>query len=436
MSSYEHYKPYGISRDVFLRSEDAIALILPVFERIAAVKEKRQLEVIRAFQDAHVSESSFISKTGYGYDDIGRDRTERVFAYVFGTEDALVRLQFSSGTHVLATCLRGLLSPGDDLLIATGMPYDTIVPTIGNIEEAFDQQGRDESVVLSSSLTNRGVTARKVDLLSDGKPDLSAIADALKPETRVVYIQKSRGYSERRALLSEDVGAIAEAIRRNGSKAVIFVDNCYGEFVEENEPSAYGADVIAGSLLKNPGAGIAPTGGYIAGRRHLLEAIADVMTAVGVGREIGPQLGYSRNILQGLFFAPSVTAASLMGAVHAAALFESAGYPVFPRYDERRGDVVQVIQTGSPDRLCQFCKAIQHVSPVDAFATPEPSLMPGYDCAIIMASGSFIQGSTIELSADGPLRPPYNAYVQGGLVFESARLGAMNALQALSTSAR
>ncbi|NLZ66721.1 MAG: hypothetical protein GX910_03620 [Clostridiaceae bacterium] len=434
MSSYEYYAPYGISRDVYLQSEDAMKMITPVFERISTVKEKRQLEVIRAFQDSYVSESSFLSKTGYGYNDIGRDRTEHVFAQVFGTEDALVRLQFSSGTHVISTCLRGLLSPGDDLLIVTGTPYDTIVPTIGRIEDVSNRKESDEMPISSSSLTARGVTARKVDLLSDGKPDLVAIASALKTKTSVIYIQKSRGYSERRALLSEDIGEIAQTIRRAGSMAVIFVDNCYGEFVEDDEPTSYGADIIAGSLLKNPGAGIAPTGGYIAGRSDLLEAIAEVMTAVGVGREIGPQLGYSREILQGLFFAPSVTAASLMGAVHVAALFELAGYPVFPRYDEERGDIVQVIQTDSPERLCQFCKAIQYVSPVDAFATPEPSPMPGYDCDIIMASGSFIQGSTIELSADGPLRPPYNAYVQGGLVFESARLGAMNALQALSES--
>ncbi|NMA17878.1 MAG: hypothetical protein GX939_03855 [Clostridiaceae bacterium] len=431
MSSYESYALHGIERDIFLQSEDAMALSAPIFERIKAVKERRQLEVIRAFQDAHISESSFLSKTGYGYDDIGRDRTERVFAQVFGTEDALVRIQFSSGTHVLATCLRGLLSPGDDLLIVTGTPYDTIIPTIGMIEDISDQEGKGDVVLSPTSLTARGVTARKINLLSDGKPDLVAIADALKPATRVVYIQKSRGYSERRTLLSEDIGAIAQAVRHAGSEAVIFVDNCYGEFVEEEEPTACGADVIAGSLIKNPGAGIAPTGGYIVGRRDLLETISDVMTAVGVGREIGPQLGYSRNILQGIFLAPSVTAASLMGAVHAAAFFGSAGYPVFPRYDDPRGDVVQVIRVGSSEHLSLFCSAIQHASPVDAFVKPVPSPMPGYDCDIIMASGSFIQGSTIELSADGPLRPPYNAYVQGGLVFESARLGAMNAMQAL-----
>ncbi len=431
MSSYESYAPHGIERDIFLQSEEAMVLCAPVFERINAVKEKRQLQVIRAFQDAHISESSFLSKTGYGYDDIGRNRTERVFAQVFGTEDALVRIQFSSGTHVLATCLRGLLSPGDDLLIVTGTPYDTSIPTIGIIEDISGQNGNLDFALSPTSLTARGVTARKVDLLSDGSPDLVAIANALKPATRVVFIQKSRGYSERRALLSEDIGAISETVRSAGSKAVIFVDNCYGEFVEEFEPTAYDADVIAGSLIKNPGAGISPTGGYIAGKRDLLEAIADIMTAVGVGREIGPQLGYSRNILQGIFFAPSVTASSLMGAVHAAALFETAGYPVFPRYDEPRGDVVQVIQMGSADRLSLFCRAIQHASPVDAFVTPVPSPMPGYDCDIIMASGSFIQGSTIELSADGPLRPPYNAYMQGGLVLESARLGAMNAMQAL-----
>ncbi len=434
MSDYNHYRPFGIGREVFELSEEAIRLARDAFIRVDEIKEKRQLDVLHAFMETRVSESVFMAKTGYGYGDIGREKTEAVFAYAFGADDALVRLQFGSGTHVLATCLRALLNDGDELLIVTGRPYDTLLPTLGVVHDALTGQTLypdDISAISRRALSSRGVTIRQLELTEEGKPDLISMRSCIKRETRMIYIQKSRGYSERRALIAEDIASIVHVVREISHDTIVFVDNCYGEFVESVEPTEVGADLIAGSLIKNPGAGLAPTGGYVAGRAKLIEEISEEMTAVDVGRHVGPSLGLSRLLLEGLYFAPSVTASALKGAIHLGALFTLAGYRCSPGIHDVRGDIVQTVQLDEASILKSFCRAIQASSPVDSFVTPAPAPMPGYDCDIIMASGSFVQGSTIELSADGPLRPPYLAFVQGGLTFENARLGAMKALESL-----
>ena len=410
-----YYEKLGISRKVFELSEQALDRVQEAFLEVERVKEKRQLEVLAAFSDAYVSESAFIHKTGYGYDDAGREQTEAVFARAFGAEDALVRTQFSSGTHVLATCLRALLSPGDELLIVTGTPYDSLQMTL---------QGPSRQ-----SLASRGVKVTIVDLLENGEPDIETIKHAISADTRLVYAQKSRGYSDRPSLVASDIAAIAKAVKEKHPAPIFFVDHCYSEFVEKTEPLEEGADLIAGSLIKNPGSGIAPGGGYVAGRKDLIFEISEGMTAIGVGRHVGPSFGLTRLLLQGLYFAPTVVASAMKGAIHLASLFSLAGYEVLPLPLDPRGDIVQLVRTGSKEKLEHFCQAIQASSPVDSFVTPVPAPMPGYDCEVIMASGSFIQGSTIELSADGPLRPPYDVFVQGGLCFENARLGAMRALE-------
>ncbi len=430
MDRFSWYRSQGISREVYALSEQALLRVREAFERVDLIREKRQLEVLAAFLDSRVSESAFQAKTGYGYDDPGREQTETVFARAFGAEDALVRLQFSSGTQVLATCLRALLNPGDDLLIVTGRPYDSLLPTLGQLERAGSgppDPAQDPEA--RQSLAARGVSIRWLDLKDDGSPDLAAIRSQVSPSTRLVYIQKSRGYSERRALLIRDIRAIAEAVKSVNPETIVFVDHCYSEFVEMTEAPQAGADLIAGSLIKNPGSGIAPAGGYIAGRADLIEEISQGMTAVGVGRHVGPSFGMTRLLLQGLYFAPTVVASAMKGAIHLAALFEEAGFQVLPGPEDERGDIVQAIRLGTARKLEAFCQAIQSSSPVDSFVTPIAAPMPGYACDVIMASGSFIQGSTIELSADGPMRAPFLVFAQGGLTFENARLGAMKALE-------
>lgn len=428
---YSYYARQGISRPVFDLSQAALEAGRPYLDAVDRIKERRQLDILAAFREASVSESAFVAKTGYGYDDAGRDQTEAVFARAFGAEDALVRLQFSSGTHVLATCLRALLSPGDRMLIVTGQPYDSLLESLGQLESVDGGPPIMSGPVSRQSLSARGVQVRYMDLLPQGQPDLDRIAREVNPSTRLVYIQKSRGYASRPALLIEDIEAIVRVVKSVSPDTLVFVDHCYAEFIELLEPPQVGADLIAGSLIKNPGSGIAPGGGYVAGRADLIEEISQGMTAVGVGRHVGPSYGLSRSILQGLYFAPTVTASAMKGAIHLAWLFQLAGFEVLPKPQEGRGDIVQVVRLGSGARLEAFCRAIQAVSPVDSFVTPIPAPMPGYDCEVIMASGSFIQGSTIELSADGPLRPPFDVFVQGGLTFENARLGAMKALEVI-----
>lgn len=425
--SFADFQPFGISRGVYDLSEQALTDVGPVFADIARVRQSNQLRVLAALQKARLAESQLGGSTGYGYDDLGREQIEKAYADVMGAESALVRIQISSGTQALALCLFGLLRPGDELLSVTGKPYDSLMETIETTQDGQGDQG---------SLRNFGVSYRQIDLLPGGNPDLAGIAAAITPKTKVVFIQKSRGYTLRRSLLAADLTAICACVRSTGSQAIILVDNCYGEFVETSEPCMTGADLCAGSLIKNPGGGLCPSGGYIAGRADLVERVAARLTAPGLGSHVGPSLGFSRLIAQGFYLAPHVVAESLKGAVFAAALFNRSGFKTFPHFDAERGDIVQTIELADPERLVAFCQAIQAASPVDSFVRPEPWAMPGYDCPVIMAAGAFVQGASIELSADGPLRSPYPAYLQGGLVFENVRLACMLAVERMGVVLR
>lgn len=388
------------------------------FERIDDITEFNQLKVLSAFIKNGVSEASFAGSTGYGYDDRGREVLERVMADCMGAEDALMRHNFVSGTHTLTVALFGILRPNDKVICLTGRPYDTITGVFG-IDEVTD-----------GSLADFGVKYGQVDLLPDGTPDIEKIKAVLKSEQpRMAYIQRSRGYSTRPSLRIADIKEIIDAVRAVSPESVIMVDNCYGEFVEKQEPCEIGADIIAGSLIKNPGGGIAPTGGYIAGKRELIEKCAMRLTCPGVGKEVGATLGHSRELYMGLFSAPHVVGEALKTAVYTAALFELLGFEVTPESGEIRGDIIQCVTLGSADGLVAFCQGMQSGAPVDAFVVPEPWDMPGYTDPVIMAAGAFTLGASIELSADGPLREPYAAWMQGGLNFHSAKAGVLLAAQ-------
>ncbi len=417
--SFAAYQAFGISESTYRLSEQALATAAPAFAAIAKNREINQLRVLSALQEARLAESQLGGSTGYGYGDLGREQIESAFARTFGAEAALVRIQISSGTQALAMCLFALLRPGDELLSVTGRPYDTLQNAIGLDPSAAD----------TGSLRDFGVSYREVALLDDGSPDLKTIGENLSDRTKVVFIQKSRGYTLRRSLLAADLAAISRTVRQAGSRAVVLVDNCYGEFTETLEPCMAGADLCAGSLIKNPGGGLCPSGGYIAGRADLVERVADRLNAPGLGSHVGPTLGFNRLIAQGFYQAPHIVAESLMGASYASALFELAGYRTFPAPLAERGDIVQTIVLGSAKRLISFCQAIQAASPVDSHIRPEPWDMPGYENQVIMAAGAFIQGASIELSADGPLRPPYPAYLQGGLNFDTIRLACLLAVE-------
>lgn len=415
------YAQYGIDETLYAASERALARSQAAFKQIREREACWQLRVIKAFQKFGLTEQSLAGSTGYGYDDQGREKLELALAELFGAEAALLRHQFSSGTHVLATCLKALLRPGERVLLASGMVYDTLKTTFG-----FAGEGD------TGSLKDFQVGVDLVELKADGSLDLPALEAAVRDQHyKLVYLQKSRGYSLRPSLLNRDMAAVAARLRAIDPELIFMVDNCYGEFVEDEEPTALGLDLCAGSLIKNLGAGIAPTGGYICGKRQLVELCAQQMTAPGVGEHVGPTLGISRDLARGLFYAPHAVAEALRSAVHAAALFSERGLNLQPAVDEVRGDIVQILELGSPEKLIAFCVAIQSASAVDAAFAPIPAPMPGYDCDIIMASGSFIQGSSIELSCDGPLRPPYAAFLQGGLSFEQGRYAQLLALKAL-----
>ena len=384
----------------------------PVFEEIDRRAEYNAMKVLSAFGEHRVSESHFAGSTGYGYGDIGRDTLDAVFAQIVGAEDALVRHNFVSGTHALTTALFGVLRPGDVLLSLTGAPYDTMEEVIGIRGEG------------SGSLKDFGVHYRQLDLLPDGTPDYAAIPEAVKG-VKVAYIQRSRGYSLRDSLSIAHIEEIAKLVKQGNPDAILMVDNCYGEFVEETEPTQHGADLTAGSLIKNPGGGLAPTGGYIAGRADLVERAAFRLTVPGIGGECGATLGVNRSLYQGLFMAPHTVCQALKTAVFAAALLEEMGFSVSPGSGEERHDIIQTVDFGKPEPLLAFCRGIQAGAPVDSFAAPEPWDMPGYDCPVVMAAGAFIQGSSIELSCDAPMREPYTAFLQGGLTYEAGRLGVM-----------
>ncbi|OUQ24763.1 hypothetical protein B5E80_06590 [Flavonifractor sp. An135] len=389
------------------------------FDRIDAIAEFNSLKVLSAFQKHRVAEAYFAGTTGYGYDDLGRDKLEEIYADIFHTEDALVRIGFVNGTHAIACALYGALKPGDILVSAVGAPYDTMLGVIGVSDKG------------PGSLMSYGVEYRQVELKNDA-PDPEGLAEAVKdPRVKAVLIQRSKGYSTRSSLSVDEIGALCAVVKANNPGAAILVDNCYGEFVEEKEPTEVGADLVVGSLIKNPGGGLAPTGGYIAGRKDLIEGAAARMTVPGIGRECGSTLGNNRLLYQGLFLAPHTVAQAVKTAVFAAKVMEELGYKTEPTSDQVRHDIIQMIHFGSPEPLKKFCKGIQFGAPVDSYVTPEPWDMPGYDCPVIMAAGAFIQGASIELSCDAPMREPYTAYLQGGLTYESGKAGVMLAVEEL-----
>lgn len=398
-------------------AQHAETLAAPFMQNVRTIQRYNQEKMLAAFAQAGVSESHFFPSTGYGYGDRGRDVLDEVYAYALGAEDALVRHNFVSGTHTLTVGLFGILRPGDHMLSITGTPYDTIHGVIGIGKESC------------GSLKEFGVSYSQIDLLPDGMPDYESMCREISPKYRMIYIQRSRGYRLRPSFSVAEIGKMIETARKYAPEAVIFVDNCYGEFVETTEPVCVGADIIAGSLIKNPGGGIAPTGGYIAGKKEYVEMCAYRLTTPGTGREIGCTLGNNRELFMGAFHAPHVAGEAVKTAIFAAALFQEIGYQVTPAYDEARADIIQAILLEKPEALIAFCRGIQKGAPVDSFVTPEPSDMPGYDSQVIMAAGAFIQGASIELSADAPLREPYGVWLQGGLNYDSGRLGVLLAAQ-------
>lgn len=400
----------------------ALEQAAPVFAGIDAIARGNTARVLDAFRRHQVGDYHFRNTTGYGYGDTGRDKLDAVWADVFGAEKALVRSHFVSGTHALAAVLFGLLRPGDELLSITGAPYDTMQTVIGRPRP------------VPGSLADLGVAYREVPLTAGGEVDREGVAAAVTAKTKMVLIQRSRGYSLRPPLNVTAIGRACTLVKSLKPDCICFVDNCYGEFVEASEPTAAGADICAGSLIKNPGGGIAPAGGYIAGRADLVELAACRLTAPGIGSELGASLADNRLLYQGLFLAPHTVAQALKGAVFAAALFAALGYNTLPPFDAPRSDIIQAIELGSAEKMVAFCRGLQHWSPVDAHVQPEPSAMPGYSDAVVMAGGTFVQGSSIELSADGPIRPPFAVYLQGGLTFEHALLGIAGAAQAVTSN--
>ncbi len=410
---------FKIDEKVQTAAKKALEKIRPQFDITDEITEYNQQKVLSAFINNHVSESMFAESTGYGYGDRGREVIDRVFADIVGAEDALVRHNFTCGTHTLAVALYGMLRPGDIMLCVTGTPYDTIHSVIG-----IDGKG-------DGSLSDYGIIYKQVDL-KDGKPDLEAIKEAVtKEKIKLVYIQRSRGYSLRPSLSCEEIGEIAKVVKAN-SDADIMVDNCYGEFTQKIEPTQVGADIIAGSLIKNAGGGLARTGGYVAGRADLVEKISYRLTTPGLGREVGATLGMSRELFMGIFFAPHTVGEAIKAAYFTAGLFEQFGFETTPKSTDPRFDIVQSVLLRNEENLIAFCQGMQSGAPIDAFVTPEPWDMPGYDNKVIMAAGAFIGGASIELSADAPLREPYAAWMQGGLNFHSAKTGIMLAAQKMA----
>ena len=409
-----------IRPEVYGMAERAQERIKGRFKDIDAVAEVNTRRVMEAFQDNRVAEACFAGTTGYGYDDLGRETLDKIYAQLFGTEAALVRIGFVNGTHALCAAMFALVKPGDTILAATGIPYETLRTAIG-INGAKH-----------GSLKFYGVDYAQVDMTAAGEPDYEAIAKAASdPKVSAVMVQRSRGYEDRKALSVEEIGRICRCVKEVNPAAKIMVDNCYGEFTDTLEPSHVGADIIAGSLIKNPGGGLAPTGGYIAGTRELVDRAAMRLTTPGIGGECGSTLGNNRLLFQGLFMAPHVVAQALKTAVFCAAMMEELGLESSPGVEEKRSDIIQMVKLGSPENMKRFCLGIQAGAPVDSYVTPEPWPMPGYDCPVIMAAGSFVQGSSIELSADGPIREPYTVYMQGGLTYESGKLGIMMAVSAM-----
>ena len=414
----EQYRNLGISREVYEFGEKIEASLKERFDEIDARAEFNQMKVIKAMQDNRVSAECFNISSGYGYNDLGRDTLEKVYASCFKGEDALVRPQITCGTHALALALMSNLRPGDELLSPVGKPYDTLEKVIG-IRPS------------KGSLAEYGVTYSQVDLLADGSFDYENIRKAINDRTRLVTIQRSKGYATRPTLSVSRIGELISFIKGIKPDVICMVDNCYGEFVEEKEPLEVGADMIVGSLIKNPGGGLAPIGGYIVGKKECVENAAYRLTSPGLGKEVGASLGVIQSFYQGFFMAPTVVSGALKGAIFAANIYEKLGFSVIPDGAESRHDIIQAVTFQNPDAMVAFCEGIQAAAPVDSYVTPEPWAMPGYDSDVIMAAGAFVQGSSIELSADGPIKPPYAVYFQGGLTWYHAKLGILMSLQKL-----
>jgi cystathionine beta-lyase family protein involved in aluminum resistance len=409
-----------MTEDILRLAERAEGRCERRFREIDRTAQENTGRVLEAFRAHRVAEACFAGTTGYGYDDLGRDTLDRIYADLLGTEAALVRIGFVNGTHALTSALFALARPGETILSLTGLPYDTLQEAIGIRGDGF------------GSLEFYGIHYRQVDLAPDGGPDYAGIIEACRlPDVSAVLIQRSRGYASRRALTVAEIGEMAAAVHRVRPEIRVMVDNCYGEFTDVIEPGHVGADLMAGSLIKNPGGGLAPTGGYVAGREELVQRAAVRLTTPGIGGECGASLGNNRLLFQGLFMAPHIVAQSLKTAVFCAAMMEEIGIESFPGIDEPRSDIIQTVCLGSEERMKRFCRGIQKGAPVDSFVTPEPWAMPGYDDPVIMAAGAFIQGSSIELSADGPIREPYQVYVQGGITYESGKLGILYAVEEL-----
>ena len=416
MDNRDMFRALGIKEEVYTLCEEALADLKDRFSEIDSIAEYNQLKVVKAFQDAHVSEAHLYGTTGYGYDDIGRDTLEQVYANVFGTEDALVRSQITSGTHALGIALAGNTRPGDEILCPAGGPYDTLEEIIG-IRPS------------TGSLAEYGITYRQVDLLPDGGFDYDGIRSAINERTHLVEIQRSKGYATRDTFSPEQIGELISFVKSIKPDVICMVDNCYGEFTRREEPSMYGADMVVGSLIKNPGGGLAPLGGYIAGTKECVERAAVRLTTPGLGKEVGASLDNNKLFYQGLFMSPVITANAEKTAIFAAKVYERLGYQCHPSADATRYDIIQAITLGSEAAMVAFCQGIQAAAPIDSFVTPYPDAMPGYDSKVIMAAGAFVQGSSIELSADGPIRAPYNVYFQGGLTWYHGKLGIMMSVQ-------
>lgn len=412
----EKVKDFEIDERILAIADEAEADCAEVFARADRTARINGERVLRAFINNKVSAACLSGTTGYGYDDLGRDTLDKVYAEVFGAEDALVRHTFVSGTHALTTALFGVLRAGDKMVSLTGAPYDTL-------EEVVGIRGKG-----NGSLADFGVNYDQVDLLPDGTPDIAEIFNKVK-DAKVAYIQRSRGYSLRPTLTVDDIAEIVKTVKNANPKAIVMVDNCYGEFVETKDPIHAGADLIIGSLIKNPGAGIAETGGYIAGRKDLVELCSYRLTCVGMGKEVGCTLNQNKTMYQGLFFAPEVVANAVKTAAFTARLMSKLGFECLPAYNEKRGDIITTVLMKNPENLIAFCQGVQKGSPIDSYVTPEPWDMPGYDSQVIMAAGAFNMGASIELSADAPLREPFAAYVQGGLTFPTGRMGILTAVQ-------
>ncbi|WP_461810141.1 methionine gamma-lyase family protein [Faecalimonas sp.] len=418
LETKEQYKQLGISEEVYTFGEKIEQNLKERFQKVDEVAEFNQLKVIQAMQERRVSEACFNYASGYGYNDLGRDTLEEVYASVFHTEAALVRPQITCGTHALALALSANLRPGDELLSPAGKPYDTLEEVIG-IRES------------KGSLAEYGIPYRQVDLLPNGTFDYENIKKAITEKTKLITIQRSKGYQTRPSFSVTQIGELISFVKKIKPDVICMVDNCYGEFVETIEPSDVGADMVVGSLIKNPGGGLAPIGGYIAGKNECIENCAYRLTSPGLGKEVGASLGVMQSFYQGLFLAPTVVSGALKGAIFASNIYEQLGFPVIPNGNESRHDIIQAVEFGTPEGVIAFCQGIQAAAPVDSYVTPEPWAMPGYDSDVIMAAGAFVQGSSIELSADGPIKPPYAVYFQGGLTWTHAKLGILMSLEKL-----